>query len=340
MVLNSADYGVPQQRERLYMVGFRNAEYYNTFVRPQASTKATHLADFLDNIPACDGERTNGKDYFIFTDLRDGETTIHSWDLIKTTEREKEICQLILHNRRRRYFGPADGNPLSLPQLRGIDNTITIDDLDGLVQKRILRHIRYVYIIKDGYDEDVLDDNEKAVMGAIENNKHLMSTIGNMSVISLPQILSIKEIRKLKLKADRILKSLETKGAVGCIGIRYDFKNGRDCVGMDGVYRIYMPTVNAYPTLVASDSNDYISTVCLKGNTPKERKDFFMEEIYKKGNFRKITKTETCRIQGFPDTFKLPDERSKWAKMLGNSVSVPIIGLLVKQIIKTGVFDV
>lgn len=31
-------------------------------------------------------------DYFLFNDLRNGDTTIHSWDILKTTERQKHIC--------------------------------------------------------------------------------------------------------------------------------------------------------------------------------------------------------------------------------------------------------
>ena len=34
--------------------------------------------------------------FFTFCDTRNGETTIHSWDLIKTTESQKNICLLIL----------------------------------------------------------------------------------------------------------------------------------------------------------------------------------------------------------------------------------------------------
>ena len=33
-------------------------------------------------------------DYFLFNDLRNGHTTIHSWDIIDTTDRQKNICLL------------------------------------------------------------------------------------------------------------------------------------------------------------------------------------------------------------------------------------------------------
>ena len=44
-------------------------------------------------------------------------------------------------------------------------------------------------------------------------------------------------------------------------------------------------------------------------------------------------------IQGFPLDFKLPESRARWMKLIGNSVSVPVIDTLVKAIIASGVFD-
>lgn len=41
-------------------------------------------------------------DFFVFCDTRNGYTTIHSWDIIKTTKREKFICGNILKNRRKK----------------------------------------------------------------------------------------------------------------------------------------------------------------------------------------------------------------------------------------------
>ena len=70
-------------------------------------------------------------------------------------------------------------------------------------------------------------------------------------------------------------------------------------------------------------------------NTKKE----FIEKVYKKDNYRKITKEEACLIQGFPRDFKLPDSRARWMKLIGNSVSVPVIDILIKTIISTGIFD-
>lgn len=46
-VLNSVDYGVPQKRERIYMVCFRNDVAAKNFAFPKAITLTKHVEDFL-----------------------------------------------------------------------------------------------------------------------------------------------------------------------------------------------------------------------------------------------------------------------------------------------------
>ena len=64
-----------------------------------------------------------------------------------------------------------------------------------------------------------------------------------------------------------------------------------------------------------------------------------IEEIYNKGNFKKVTNKEACLIQEFPKTFILPTSRPRWMKLLGNSVSVLVFQVLCNAILETGVFS-
>jgi len=100
-----------------------------------------------------------------------------------------------------------------------------------------------------------------------------------------------------------------------------------------------MPTSDVFPTLVASDTNDYVALKSIEPKSHDEYRSEFLEEIFKKGNYRKITKEEACMIQGFPRDFKLPESRARWMKLIGNSVSVPVIEVLIKSIVATGVFS-
>lgn len=52
-------------------------------------------------------------------------------------------------------------------------------------------------------------------------------------------------------------------------------------------------------------------------------------------NPRRLTPKECARLQGFPDTFKMPVSDTQAYKQFGNSVAVPVIELLAKDVVKT-----
>ena len=89
--------------------------------------------------------------------------------------------------------------------------------------------------------------------------------------------------------------------------------------------------------MVASDSNDFITPIQITAESASEYRADFMEHAVNKKAYRKISKTEALRIQGFPDDFNLPESRSRWMKLIGNSVAVPVIEKLVTAIKETGV---
>lgn len=129
------------------------------------------------------------------------------------------------------------------------------------------------------------------------------------------------------------------KNCITCVEKRFDFKNTKISSGLNGINRVFMPSSDVFPTLVASDTNDYVS---LKNIAPKNHdhyKQQFLKEIYFNRQYRKITKEEACAIQGFPKDFQLPGSRARWMKLIGNSVSVPVIDVLIKSIVSTGVFE-
>lgn len=163
-IINSYDFGVPQNRERVFIVGIRkdlaNSQEY---CFPQPVKNKTMLLDIIDDIKNCQlvekakvspmllfggnippsrnrfQKNDELNDFFVFSDLRNGHTTIHSWDLIQTTKREKLICLTILKNRRRKKYGKKDGNPLSFCGLSELIPQLKEKELNQLVEKNILR---------------------------------------------------------------------------------------------------------------------------------------------------------------------------------------------------------
>lgn len=349
-VVNSHDYGVAQNRVRIYIIGFREKKYYDIFKLPNHFKERTTLANILGLQLQKRSEKEeiqrdlfgnpihkrqmslsskNGfNDYFLFNDLRNGHTTIHSWDIADTTERQKELCLLLLKNRRKSYFGPLDGNPLSLKQFQEIDSSITQIELDNLVEMSILKKVNYRFEILD-FEENVLTENEIELLNLSTNNYLIVD--------------NLKSERNLKVKRISIKETIESllkKEIVKCIEERFDFKNTKISSGLNGVNRVFMPTSDVFPTLVASDTNDYVSIKDIEPSDHEDYKNQFLKKVYFSKNYRKITKEEACMIQGFPKHFILPESRARWMKLIGNSVSVPVIDVLIKSIISTRVFNV
>ena len=339
-VLNAYDYGVPQTRVRIYIVGFKEKKYLDKFVLAPATPGCIQLSDVLDGCDTQECRQSNDNnarwslscnekgfnDYFLFNDLRNGNTTIHSWDIQETTDQEKNICYLLLKNRRKEKYGELDGNPLNLKHFQELNSSIKKDDLEGLVKKGILKRVSYLYEVCEVNDD--LSDDAQWVLTQAKNG-----------IINFDTLKSSKELKKRKLNAQDTLFMLETIGAVKCIEERYDFKNTKISTGLDGVNRIFLPTCKIYPTLVASDTNDYITTEYINADNIEDFRAKFMESVYRTGNYRQISRQEACRIQGFPSDFLLPPTRARWMKLIGNSVAVPVIKMLANAIINTGVFE-
>ena len=276
-VINSFDYGVPQNRIRIYIIGFKEEKYFQKFILPRSIEKKLKLGDILgievkrsiDNkIVQMDLfgniiepktmslSNTNGfNDYFLFNDLRNGHTTIHSWDIIVTTQRQKNICLLLLKNRRKSAYGELDGNPLSLEQFQGLDSSINQDEINQLIQLEILKSEEYSFIIKD-YNISNLTREEAILLSFANDHKIIIDNLNTQ-----------RKFKIEKISIEKAIESLKEKGIIECHEVRYDFKNTKISTGLFGVNRIFLPSSDIFPTLVASDTNDFIT---LKTNLSKK----------------------------------------------------------------------
>jgi len=348
-IINSYDYGVPQNRIRVYIVGFKEKKFLDNFKLPKPSENRIKLADILniklpeikrDTVVQKDlfgnpiiakqmslSSKNGFNDYFLFNDLRNGHTTIHSWDIIETTERQKEICLLLLKNRRKSQFGKLDGNPLSLKHFQTLDLSISKNELSQLVKLDILKEKEYQFKIND-FEESELTDNELEILSK-ESNANII----------LDDLKTHRPLKIRKISIEDTLETLKEKKIIECAEIRYDFKNTKISSGLFGVNRVFLPTSDVFPTLVASDTNDYVTLTNLEKENHSDYRNNFLDKVYFPDNYRKITKEEACVIQGFPKDFKLPESRARWMKLIGNSVSVSVIDMLAKTITETGVFE-
>lgn len=153
LLLNSSDFGVPQNRVRLYILGLRDAQpemtlvtnlgatdshayrrnqQMNLFANQQYAVVADILEDTVDPKYICSEHYQNmlktavGEDLSVLhgwrmMDYRGGKS-VHSWDMGmrgECTEAEKIFMNLLIQNRRHPEFGrQQDGKKLTMDQIR------------------------------------------------------------------------------------------------------------------------------------------------------------------------------------------------------------------------------
>lgn len=160
-LLFGPQYGVPQERYRVFIVGVRediNLEYQ--FPTPTHSTFKT-VRETIEDIILLGGLpnheiKQKWPDYYGLIIDRIGEgkklcnsrhsdSSIYTWDIPEvygeTTEGEKALLLALAKNRRRKEYGPKDGNPLSkevLSLLTGFDINCIHNLTESLLQKEYL----------------------------------------------------------------------------------------------------------------------------------------------------------------------------------------------------------
>lgn len=325
-VLNSMDYDIPQSRERLFIVGFKEKEFSDRFEFPEKVTSDKRLFNHFNinidfDVQNSIATLNTNKDFLTLADIRSGNMTVASWELQNCTQEEKLICNTIRSNRRKKEFnrGTGDGGPMYLSDIKRLNTNTNISDINSLIEKKILRNVDNLYNRYYIADDVYLTQEERNIFnsGIYISTKHLVeNSIYNEDAMS----------------------SLIDKGHIVLFDSSYDFVNSKVSTGINGIGRIYTPLSKVYPTLVSSGGSDYITNEPIEAQTIESYKQGIIDAI-KQGTIRKISKEEACIIQGFPEDYKLPEKSNKWIKQIGNSVSVPLIELLVKEIIKTYVFE-
>lgn len=154
-VLNAKDFGIPQDRKRIYIVGTKN-EYPDFQNFPVTKRK---LADILEQgKPVSDSKFVQlilshysidelcGKS---IKDKRGGDNNIHSWDIEykgAITQTQRDLLNTMLKERRKKKWAEEygidwmDGMPLTIEQIKTFFDCDDLEDLlEDLVAKKYLR---------------------------------------------------------------------------------------------------------------------------------------------------------------------------------------------------------
>lgn len=150
-VLNAKDFGVPQERKRIYIIGtLKSAPNLDNF-----KVKTAKLGDVLEHgLPTAESKfitkllahypvsELPGK---AIKDKRGGRDNIHSWDIElkgKVTKRQKELLNKMLKERRKHQWAVQygidwmDGMPLTFDMIRSFCNATDLEEmLEDLTSK-------------------------------------------------------------------------------------------------------------------------------------------------------------------------------------------------------------
>ena len=175
LLLNSSDFGVPQNRVRLYILGIRDAEPNMNLVTNLGATdshayrRSQQLTLFDEGIHAVVADilepkvdekyvcsekfqqqlkRAVGEDLSVLhgwrmMDYRGGQS-VHSWDMAmrgECTDNEKMFMNLLIANRRHPEFGrEQDGKKLTLEQIRSFYHESDMEEVaKSLISKGYLK---------------------------------------------------------------------------------------------------------------------------------------------------------------------------------------------------------
>lgn len=140
-VMNTMEYGnVPQNRERVYIVGFKTVDYYNNFKFPRPVTLTKTVRDYLE--PTVDKKYYyNGKPLYdrIKDDVID-ESKIYQWRRKYVRENKKNVCPTLTANMGsgghnvpiiKDSIGIRKLTPLECVRLQGFPETYKLPDISN-----------------------------------------------------------------------------------------------------------------------------------------------------------------------------------------------------------------
>lgn len=169
-VLNSSEYGgVPQNRERIYIVGFKDEKVFNNFEFPKPKKLTKKIADLIDAKVDEKFYYTNSRYYEQLKEEMKNKDSVYQWRRVYVRENKSKLCPTLTAN-----MGTGGHN---VP--------LIIDDID--IRKLTPRECARF----QGYDDSFILSDKLA-------NSHIYKQIGNS--VTVPVIEAIAKKIKEALK--------------------------------------------------------------------------------------------------------------------------------------------
>nr|WP_237022761.1 DNA (cytosine-5-)-methyltransferase [Mycoplasma miroungigenitalium] len=102
-ILNSMEYGnIPQNRERIYIVAFKDKSDYEKFEFPMPKKLNKQISDIVDNLKIVDNKYyyndTNFKNFNQLKDSINKENTLYQWRRKYVRENKSNVCPTLTAN--------------------------------------------------------------------------------------------------------------------------------------------------------------------------------------------------------------------------------------------------
>jgi DNA (cytosine-5)-methyltransferase 1 len=297
-VLNTKDYGLPQNRERVFIIGIRE-DVKNTFRFPKKIPLKLKLKDILQDNP-------NFK-YYQFTQLQK-----------QMFNKDLNIKRYINSNKID-FFDVGDSADISFPNGYNKGNRVfkkTAPALTDTTIKKLVVKVDEKYYLKD--------ETVNKLIKYTKRNKEKGNGFGA----------KFHDIEKDVMSSLKVGGT----GADDLITVHSLYpRSGNPKQGGSGHLKKKDGTAYCLDTensqAIEVDSNKdiiQIGNIVDTGNFDNPQRG----KIVHKKRIRRLTPLECFRLQGFPDDFKKPCSDTQLYKQAGNTISVPVIESIILNLIQ------
>lgn len=133
----------------------------------------------------------------------------------------------------------------------------------------------------------------------------------------------------------------DENGDIKVIKSKFDSSRIDDKYVLSDLVRKYVltPGTKTFKTSIKYDLDVARTVLSTMGNRHRAGVDNYMTDKGGEDKLRMLTEREALRLMGYSDDFKIVVSRAQMYKQAGNSIVVDVMLAVVKEILKTGVFE-
>ena len=183
----------------------------------------------------------------------------------------------------------------------------------------------------------------------IPQNRRRVFVVGIRNDIDIKKEFEYPVPMELKYSMKQFLESkceygnykYDKDGNISIIESEFDPSRVDDKYVLSDLVRKYVltPGTKTFKTSIKYDLDIARTVLSTMGNRHRAGVDNYMTDKGGEDKLRMLTEREALRLMGYSDDFKIVVSRAQMYKQAGNSIVVDVMLAVVREIIKTGVFD-